>query len=211
MRGRTIFGLAILLCCSFTARAGMVYDNGQPPVSDGIANCFGGCPDLTGITGEGLFNLVSNTVLTSAIFWTFQSDGVYHGGTFAWHIFADNGGSHGALLGSGTFTLTQTLIQPVTVGGVPVEEYQNDFTIPSLNINPSPSPQSYFLDIADGVGGPDQPGIFWATSGASTLAFQLFGTGNSDVAGPEPASLLLVGCGVALLACARVRSAKTRR
>ncbi|HXK07627.1 MAG TPA: hypothetical protein VMS37_34855 [Verrucomicrobiae bacterium] len=211
MRGRTIFGLAILVCCSFTARAGLVYDNGQPPVSDGIANCFGGCPDLTEITGEGLFSLVSNTVLTSATFWTFQLDGVYQGGTLAWHIFADNGGSHGSLLGSGTFTLTQTLIQPVTVGGISLTEYQNDFTIPSLNINPSPSPQSYFLDIADTVGGPDQSGIFWATSGESTLAFQLFGTGNTPVDGPEPATLLLVGCGVALLACSRVRLAKTRQ
>jgi hypothetical protein len=143
--------------------------------------------------------------VTGVTFWTFQSPSSYLGGAFTWEIIEDNGGAHGPTLGSGTFTLSQTLVQSFTLGGLPLEEYQNDFTIPALALNPLP--QSYFLDIAD-TSGADTFGIFWARSGPDTLAFQLSGTGNQDPPAdptPEPGTLTMVACAATLGLWRRVR------
>ncbi|HTS66805.1 MAG TPA: hypothetical protein VMH28_32500 [Candidatus Acidoferrales bacterium] len=202
---RRVLLLSVLLFLSrIAANAGIVYDNGAP---DTTTPCSPGCPELTTATGQGIFTLLSNTTLTSARFWTFQSDNVYNGGTFRWQIAPDNGGLTGPLIASGTFAFTasapQVPVGPVSVFGLTLTEYQNDFTIPSVVINPSPSPQDYFLNITDISGGVDHFGIFWATSGQSTLAFQLSGTGNASPTTPEPASVLLWASGAA--ACLATR------
>jgi hypothetical protein len=228
MRSRLALSAALLLSLPLlmtagTLTPGMVYDNGAPDTTN---PCSPGCPELTTGTGQGLFTLVGNTVLTSARFWTFQSTNVYNGGTFQWQITLDNSGIPGALLAHGTFTLPvpQTALGQVSVAGLNLTEYQNDFAIPSAVINPSPSPQSYFLTIADLSGTPapaaafngapvltgatDSFGIFWATGGQGIQAFQLFGTGNADPTVPEPATFALTA---AALACGARISVQRRQ
>jgi hypothetical protein len=146
--------------------------------------------------------------VTDVRFWTFQAAGSYHDGTFEWQILQGNGGVPGASIRSGPFTLSQTLVGEVSVAGLQLTEYRNDFAIPSLTINPSSPPQTYFLEIADISGGKDALGIYWATSGLNTLAFQLSGSGNQ--ATPEPGGLALLTGGLACLWCALGAAAKQR-
>jgi hypothetical protein len=187
---------SLLLLLSPAAWAGIIYDNGTPITAPTLA-CASVCPDIITSVGQGAFTLTSNSIVTGARFWTFQSDGAYNGGTMDWRIFLDNAGIQGALVGSGKFTLSQSKIGPVSVAGLNVTEYQNDFTIASLPINPSSPPQTYFLDISDSSG-QDKFGVFWATSGQNLLAFQLSGTGNTGPLQPvpEPATFALLAGGL---------------
>ena len=148
-----------------------------------------------------MFTLPLNSTLTQVQFETFQLAGVYNGGALNWQIDADNSGSPGSTIGSGTFTLSQNLIQSnVFVAGFgPLIEYSNVFDLSSLSATPLPA-QNYFLQLSD-TSRVDQLGLFWATSG-SGLAFQIDGTSNDPVNNtPEPASVVLFASGlIAILA-----------
>lgn len=194
---RNLFlGAAILLLSSVSWADTIIYDNGTPLTTPGVA-CVSTCPELTSLLGAGVFALQSDSVITSVRFWTFEFDNSYHNGSLTWQIFQDNGGVQGSSLGNGSFTLSHDMATLVDIGGLQVTEYQNDFTVPSLDINPA-SPQSYFLDIQDPSAPPDTFGIFWATSAPDTLAFQLTGTGNLPINDPvpEPSSITLVALAV---------------
>jgi hypothetical protein len=155
---------------------------------------------LTSSVGSGLFSLLMDSTVTGVQFWTFQLPGVYNGGTLDWQIDADDSGSPGALIGSGTFTLSESLVaNGVFVAGFgPLTEYVNDFTIGDLAINPATPPENYFLDIAD-TSGVDDFGIFWATSAPGALALQIDGTNNipPTLFSPEPGSIVLFASGLA--------------
>ncbi len=56
----------------------------------------------------------------------------------------------------------------------------------------------YFLDISD-TSGRDSFGIFWATSSPESLAFQLYGTGNTPPPAPEPGTWALLASGGAAM------------
>ena len=196
----------LLLLLSPAAWAGMIYDNGLPVTSSTLA-CASVCPDLVTGVGRGVFTLLSDATLASARFWTFQVPGAYNGGTLGWGIYLDNSGTQGSLIGSGTFCLSsnaacisQTLLGAVNVAGLNLNEYQNDFAIPSLAIHAASHPQSYFLNLSD-TSGLDTFGNFWATSGQNILAFQLSGTGTNGPIqpAPEPATFVLLAGGLALV------------
>jgi hypothetical protein len=188
--------LLLLLSILPTAWAGTIFDNGLP-ITDPNLDCRSSCPVLTLSVGSGIFVLDSEATISGVQFYTFQVPGAYKGGTLDWAMYTDNSGVQGSLLESGSFLLSQTeLDNDISVASYgPLIEYENDFTIHNLLVNPSPAPQNYFLDITDMNGG-DGFGIFWATSGPNTLAFQLDGTVSSDsIATPEPAVpyLLIIG------------------
>ncbi len=188
------------LFLALSSHAAVIYDNGQP-VSDPASLCSPVCPELIRSTGHGVFTLVSDATLTGVRFWTFQASDVYNGETLTWQVFENNGGTHGALIGSGWFTLSQILVGPVSVFGLDLDEFENNFAVPSLQINPSASPQAYFLDISDATSNASA-GIFWANSGYDTLAFELSGTGNIPAI-PEPATIMLLAAGMAGCAAGR--------
>ena len=195
---------SVLAFCSLApaAWASSIFTTGVA-ITDPNSDCSSSCTELTTEVGSATFTLVGNTTITGIDFSTFQLAGAYNGGTLDWGIYADNSGVQGLLLGSGASKLSQTEINPnVMVAGFgPLAEYQNSFTVNNLSLDPSPAPENYFLDIWD-PSGVDEFGIFWATSGLNTQAFQLDGTGNADPPAPtpEPGSLALVAIGVALLA-----------
>jgi hypothetical protein len=184
------------------ASAATVYDNGAP-----VAACSPVCPELTTGTGHGIFTLTGDTILTDIRFWTLQTPApptVYNGGTLTWKIFADTGGVEGAPIASNTFKLSQTPGGQVSVSGLSLDQFENDFSVPNITLLVS-SPQSYFLDIAD-TSGKDAFGIFWASSGENTLAFQLMGSGNNvtpDPSASEPSTVLLLAAGASACVAAR--------
>jgi hypothetical protein len=185
----------LLLSILPTAWAGTIFDNGLP-ITDPNLDCSPSCPVLTVGVGSGIFVLDSEATISGVQFYTFQAQGAYNGGTLDWAMYTDNSGVPGSLLESGSFLLSEIDLNDVSVAGyASLIEYENDFTIHNLLVNPSPAPQTYFLDITDMNGG-DGFGIYWATSGPNTLAFQLDGTVSSDsIATPEPAVpyLLIIG------------------
>lgn len=183
--------IGLMLSISTAAWSGTitVYDNGSPntnPTSD----CTALCPELVSGFGAGAFTLPSSVVISGVQFWTLQAPNSYQGGDLRWQICLDDTCSAGSSLGSGSFMLTQDIQGDVNVAGYSAAEYQNDFAVADLSISPSSPSQNFFLNISD-PSGKDNFGIFWATSGANTLAFQLTGT-VIDQAVPEPATLVLM-------------------
>ncbi len=194
------------MCLPLAASATTVYDNGAP-----VAACSPVCPELTTGTGHGIFTLSADTILTDIRFWTLQTPApqlplppIYNLGVLTWQIFEDNGGVQGALIGSNTFTLTQKPVATVSVSGLFLDEFENNFSVPNISFHLS-SPQSYFLNITD-TSGKDGFGIFWASSGENSLAFLLMGSGNdvpNDPSTPEPSTVGLLAAGT--LACVAAR------
>jgi hypothetical protein len=205
VRHGLLLPVIFLMCLPLAASATTVYDDGAP-----IAACSPVCPDLTSGIGHGIFTLVADTIVTDIRFWTLQfpaPPAVYNGGTLTWQIFVDNGGVEGALIASNTFKLSQTPLGQVSVSGTTLDEFENDFSVPDITFHLT-SPQSYFLDITD-TSGKDTFGIFWASSGENSLAFQLMGSGNNvlpgppDPSAPEPSTMLLLAAGVPACVAAR--------
>ena len=197
----------VLWAAAPLAWAGIIYDSGAP-ITDSTLACQPVCQGVPTSIGEGVLTLQTDATITGVQFWTFQFAGSYQGGTLDWHIYQDNGGSQGSLIGSGTFVLSETLIGDVNVDGADLVEYENDFTISSLFMDPA-SPQTYFLDLSDSSG-IDHTGTYWATSGYGIQAFQIDGTPDPA---PEPSTFLLLAGGVAVLFGRRawLRSKSTTR
>jgi hypothetical protein len=183
--------------------AGTIFDNGGPITDPNLA-CGPSCPELTTSIGLGAFDLLPGSMIAQVEFWTFQLPGAYNDGMLNWQIDADISGSPGTMMGSGTFGLSSNQVKTdVFVAGFgPMTEYATTFTTPSLSAIPL-SGQNYFLKISD-TSGADRLGIFWATSGPGTLAFQIDGI-NSDAPTnnvPEPGTAVLFASGVfCILAC----------
>uniref|UniRef100_Q01XH0 Ice-binding protein C-terminal domain-containing protein n=1 Tax=Solibacter usitatus (strain Ellin6076) TaxID=234267 RepID=Q01XH0_SOLUE len=202
MRHGLLLPAILFMCLPVAASATTIFDNGAP-----VAACFPVCPELTTGTGTGIFTLTADTILTDIRFWTLQTPAppsVYNGGNLTWQIFADNGGVQGALIASNSFKLSQTPGGQVSVSGLGLDQFENDFSVPNVTFHLS-SPQSYFLDITD-TSGKDAFGIFWAGSGENMLAFQLMGSGNNvtpDPSSPEPSTILLFAAGIAACVAAR--------
>lgn len=157
--------------------------------------CLNVCPDLTTGLGDGIFSLVGPTTLRGALFATFQVPGSYQGGQLAWTIGAVGSS---VPLATGPISLSNWDEGPVTVSGISLEEYYENF---SLGAGVVLTAGSYYLQITDPAPTPDHFGIFWATN-AMGLAFSLEGSGNQGPAPPtvpEPTSLVLSLAGIAAL------------
>ena len=212
MRHGLLLPVVYFVWLPLAASAATIYDGGAP-----VSACSGsvGCPDLTTNIGHGIFTLVADTVVTDIRFWTLQTPAppaVYNGGTLTWQIFVDNGGVEGALIASNSFKLSQTPSGQVSLPGLTLDEFDNNFSVPNITFQLT-SPQSYFLDIAD-KSGKDASGIFWASSGENSLAFQLMGSGNNvtpDPSAPEPSTLLLFAAGAPACVAARKLGLLVRR
>lgn len=204
MRHGLLLSVVLFVWLPFGADAATVYDNGAP-----VATCFPVCPELTSGTGHGIFTLLTDTIVTDIRMWTLQTPApptVYNGGSLTWQIFADNGGVEGALIFSNTFQLSQTPHGQVSVAGLTLDEFENNFSVPNLTFHVT-SPQSYFLDITD-TSGKDAFGIFWSNSDENLLAFQLMGSSTDvppgpDPSAPEPSTVLLLSAGSAACVAAR--------
>ena len=202
-----VFGILLL---PFWSSAGtIIYGNSTTPDTNSNTACGSGCPDLTSSPGRALFNLAGTAIIEGFTFWTFESPGSYLGGLLDWRFRTDVNNVPGTVLGSGQFTmLPRNLIQGVTVGGLALDEYRNDIVLAApLTITPAPAPQNYFLELQDSSGS-DGFGIFWTTSPAASLAFQISGSGNASAV-PEPAGFVLAWPALVGLAVWR-RSRRTR-
>jgi hypothetical protein len=196
----TLLGLLLFSGASFAGT--VIYGLTNTP-EIGTAICGTGCDELTSGTGSDVFSLVGPADIAKITFWTFEAEGSYQGGLLDWDIFTDVNNAPGALLASGQFSmLPRTFVQDVPFGTLTLEEFQNDISISSLVLTPSPAPESYFLQIRDSFG------IFWASS-ATGEAFQLLGSGN-QAAVPEPAGFCLALSALVTFAVWR-RFARTSR
>lgn len=205
----SISRLLVVMLCGYVllpcqSSASIIYGATNTP--DITSPCSPTCPELTTGVGRGAFDLVSPATIDGITFWTFESQGVYHGGSLNWRIFTSISNAPGTLLGSGNFALLpRNFLQGVSVFGLALDWYENDLALAApLTITPSSSPQHYFLELQDSSG-TDQFGIFQATNSPSSLAFQLLGSGNAPLAPtvPEPAGFLLAGSALLSLAAWR--------
>ena len=97
-----VFLQVLLLAAVLSARsltAGMIFDNGTPNGVNG--------DELTIFVESEDFTLASSYSLTDVRFWAFEAEGSNaYQGSIAWSIYADNAGTPGAILYSGTATAT---------------------------------------------------------------------------------------------------------
>jgi hypothetical protein len=211
-------GLFWFLPC---VRADIISNNGAPDQSDGA--------NITGFVAADDFSLAGAATLTRGTFWSsanFDPFGDSFSGTLGWAILADNAGSPGAILFSGSDSapaLTETGNQ---IFGT--EEWKVDFSLGSVSLNSG----TYWLALHEGALGTPDDGttVYWDTTGAQTgslsqitadvtaasgwspnvalvggngsdLAFELSGNSGSGGGGvtptPEPSGIGLVGAAIA--------------
>ena len=189
--------------------ADLIVNNGTPiTIPDQACSPF--CRELTSSVGSGSFHLFSDSTLTEIQFWTFQLPGAYNGGTLNWQIAA-NSGFVDPVLGSGTFTLSQQMVRDdIKVAGFgPMFEYENVLSIDNLAIHPAAG-QTFSFSIWD-TSEVDKLGIFWATSGPNSPAFQIDGTSDGPISPqPEPATFWPLATGLACVVAYRMRLRKRK-
>jgi len=200
------------------AFATLIYDNGAPNQVNGF--------EATRAIEADDFTLPAPALITDVRFWDLELSPGYNG-SITWFIYDNNGNQPGNTLATGfttlvTHTPTGTVVDVFT-------EFQNDFSIGAV---PLLAGTTYWLGLHNGPLTHDTFDYFYwettndngtlnsqrkeapfATSSWTTnppllandteLAFQLYGV----AAVPEPATLFLLGSGLAGLAAWRRRQA----
>ena len=153
-----IFVQVLLLTAVLSARsltAGMIFDNGMPNGVNG--------DELTIYVESEDFTLPSASVLTRVHFWAFEAEGSdAYQGSIAWSIYADNAGTPGAILYSGTATPNVT--DSIEAGCCGLQEgLQLDFSVGAI---PLAGGTTYHLGLHNGpltVTSANGP-FFWSTT-----------------------------------------------
>jgi hypothetical protein len=188
-----------------SAGAGIVVNNGLPNQSGGSdMNEFLEADDFTLGAASTSLNLVR--------FWSLQSAASDYAGSIEWSIRQDAAGTPGAVSDAGSATPTGVATGNTAFG---FNEFRYEFAIPSilaagtywlvLHNGPSSSQlgTDFYWEWSNGDAGnsqsfdlPTNPPQGW-TGNFAELAFQLEGPGGQRV--PEPATIILVGAGLAAM------------
>jgi hypothetical protein len=200
------------LFCTLSAFAGTVIDNGLPDLINGFNMSLDRTADDFVLAAPATVAAIRFYAVSLGADFASDFDGV-----LSWAVYADNSGSLGSLLFSGTDSTVPFVPTGQMLAGHPLERL--DFGISPISLGAG----HYWLELHQGssltVSNPTS--IFWATTALNNLsakqdpnptlpttsvsadfAFALFDTGAAT---PEPAAIGLVGLGLTLVALRRNR------